>query len=84
VLDSGLAVLSLAAGPVLGAFLTGVLTRRVGAFAMLIGMAVGCAVMGWVWWNEAVGWTWFAFIGAATTGLAALASSLAVREPAHA
>jgi SSS family transporter len=84
VLDSGLAVLSLAAGPVLGAFLTGVLTRRVGALAMLIGMAVGCAVMGWVWWNEAVGWTWFAFVGASTTALVALASSVVVREPAHA
>ena len=84
VLDSGLAVLSLAAGPVLGAFLTGVLTRRVGAIAMLSGMAVGCAVMAGVWWNQAVGWTWFAFIGASTTALVALASSLVVRERAHA
>ena len=34
-------VLSLAAGPVLGAFLVGVLTTRVGAAAMLIGMIAG-------------------------------------------
>ena len=84
VLDSGLAVLSLAAGPVLGAFLTGVLTRRVGLVAMLIGMLVGCAVMGRIWWTEAVGWTWFAFIGASSTALAALAASFVVPERPHA
>src|SRR5918993_195330 len=39
VLDAGLSVLSLTTGPVLGAFLVGVLTRRVGAAAMLSGMA---------------------------------------------
>ena len=38
VLDNGLSVLSLAAGPVLGAFLVGVLTQRVGTRAMLTGM----------------------------------------------
>src|SRR5262245_16670851 len=38
VLDAGLSVLSLAAGPVLGAFLIGVLTRRVGPRAILVGM----------------------------------------------
>jgi SSS family transporter len=84
VLDAGLAVLSLAAGPVLGAFLTGVLTRRVGPIAMLIGMVAGCVVVGRVWWTEAVGWTWFAFVGATATGLVALASSAAIRERAHA
>ena len=83
VLDSGLAVLSLAAGPVLGAFLTGVLTRRVGPRAMLIGMLVGCAVVGRVWWTGAVGWTWFAFIGATVTALVALVCSFVVPERAH-
>jgi Na+/proline symporter len=47
VLDSGLSVLSLAAGPVLGAFLTGVLTTRVRSGAMLRGMAAGAAVLAW-------------------------------------
>jgi Na+/proline symporter len=45
VLDAGLAVLSLASGPVLGAFLVGVFTRRVGSAAMLAGMATGAAVL---------------------------------------
>ena len=62
-LDAGLAVLSLAAGPVLGAFLVGVLTTRVGARAMLAGMIAGVAVLAWVWWTAATAWTWYAFIG---------------------
>ena len=45
VLDAGLAVLSLTTGPVLGAFLVGVLTRHVGSRAMLGGMAAGAVVM---------------------------------------
>ncbi len=73
VLDNGLAVLSLAAGPVLGAFLVGVLNRGVGAKAMLAGMAAGIVVLSWIWWTGAVAWTWYAFIGAAVTSLAALA-----------
>jgi SSS family transporter len=73
VLDAGLAVLSLAAGPVLGAFLVGVLTRSVGAGAMLAGMAAGVAVLFAIWWTGALAWTWYAFVGAAVTGAVALA-----------
>ena len=51
VLDAGLAVLSLAAGPVLGAFLVGVLTPRVGSRAMIVGMLTGVVVLTWVWWT---------------------------------
>jgi Na+/proline symporter len=75
VLDAGLSVLSLAAGPVLGAFLVGVLTRHVTARPMLIGMAAGVAVLVVLFKTGAVAWTWYAFIGAATTALVALATS---------
>ncbi len=79
VLDAGLAVLSLASGPVLGAFLVGVLPgfRRVGATAMLAGMIAGIVVMAVLWWTGAVAWTWYAFIGAAVTAIAAVLASLA-------
>lgn len=80
VLDAGLGVLSLAAGPVLGAFLIGVLTKRVGANAMLLGMLSGVAVLGWVWGTGATGWSWYAFIGASTTMLMAGLASLVVPE----
>lgn len=75
VLDAGLAVLSLAAGPVLGAFLIGVLNRSVGSRAMLAGMAAGMVVLVAVWWTAAVAWTWYAFVGAAVTMGTALAAS---------
>jgi len=76
VLDSGLAVLSLAAGPVLGAFLTGVLTTRVRSGAMLGGMAAGAAVLAWIWLTDAYAFTWYALTGALVTGGVALLLSL--------
>jgi Na+/proline symporter len=71
VLDAGLAVLSLASGPVLGAFLVGVFTKRVRTGAMLTGMAAGAIVLIALWWTDAVAWTWYAFVGAAVTALVA-------------
>jgi SSS family transporter len=76
VLDSGLSVLSLAAGPVLGAFLTGVLTTRVRSGAMLGGMVAGATVLTWVWFTDAYAFTWFALTGALVTGGVALLLSL--------
>jgi len=78
VLDAGLAVLSLASGPVLGAFLVGVFTRRVGSAAMLAGMTAGAAVLIALWSTDAVAWTWYAFIGASVTSLVAVALSFAL------
>jgi Na+/proline symporter len=75
VLDAGLSVLSLTTGPVLGAFLVGVLTRRVGATAMIVGMAVGGVVLVIAWWTGGVAWTWYALIGAAVSAAGALAMS---------
>jgi SSS family solute:Na+ symporter len=72
VLDAGLSVLSLTTGPVLGAFMVGVLTRHVGSRAMLTGMVAGAIVMFGVWWTGALAWTWYAFVGAATTSLVSL------------
>jgi SSS family solute:Na+ symporter len=81
VLDTGLAVLSLSAGPVLGAFLVGVLTDRVGSRAMIAGMVCGIVVLGAVWWTGATAWTWYAFIGSTVTFATAwLASWVAPRE----
>jgi SSS family solute:Na+ symporter len=78
VLDSGLLVLSFAAGPVLGAFLIGVRTTRVGSTAMLIGMIAGTAAVTSLWWTGAAAWTWYSAIGAAVTGAVALIASMAL------
>jgi Na+/proline symporter len=84
VLDAGLAVLSLAAGPVLGAFLVGVLTSRVGPRAMVAGMVTGILAMIWVWWTAATAWTWYAFIGSAVTFVTAVAAGALLADPARA
>jgi SSS family transporter len=73
VLDAGLAVLSLTSGPVLGAFLVGVLSRTIGGAAMLGGMATGMAALAWLWWSTPLAWTWYALTGAVVTGLSAVA-----------
>jgi SSS family solute:Na+ symporter len=78
VLDAGLSVLSLTTGPVLGAFVVGVLTRRVRSGAVLVGMAAGAAVVCAAWWSAALAWTWYTFVGAAvTSAVAVLVTGLA-------
>ena len=77
-LDAGLLVLSFAAGPVLGAFLTGVLIPRVGSMAMLWGMIGGTAAVTYIWSATACAWTWYALIGAACTSGFAVALSFAL------
>ena len=69
----------------LGAFLAGVLTTRVGTRAMIVGMMSGIAVLVWVWAGGKTAWTWYAFIGSAVTFLAAwLASFVTPRTDQHA
>jgi SSS family solute:Na+ symporter len=75
VLDAGLLVLSFAAGPVLGAFLVGVLTTRVRSAAMVAGMLAGTAIVVSLWWTGAAAWTWYSAAGAAGTGAVALIAS---------
>lgn len=83
VLDAGLLVLSFAAGPVLGAFLTGVLTQRVGSAAMLGGMMAGVVAVTWTWYTQSAAWTWYALIGAAVTSAGALVCSLMLPRHSH-
>ena len=71
VLDAGLAVLSFAAGSVLGAFLIGTLLRRIAERDALAGMIAGLVTMTFVWGWTPVAFTWYVLIGAATTCLVA-------------
>jgi solute:Na+ symporter, SSS family len=80
VLDAGLAVLSFASGAVLGAFLLGTLLPRVAETAALIGMIVGLATMTAVWAWTPVAFTWYVFIGAATTCATAVLLSLVLPQ----
>lgn len=74
-LDAGLSVLSLTAGPILGAFLIGVSTERVGGRAMLAGIVTGAVTLFVLWYGSYVAWTWYALVGAAVTALAAAMAS---------
>ena len=83
VLDAGLAVLSFASGPVLGAFLIGTLASRIDEASVFWGMTAGLAVMTAVWWGTPIAFTWYVLIGATTT--CAVAFALAkVRRPSPA
>jgi Na+/proline symporter len=76
VLDAGLAVLSWASGPVLGAFLLGTLAPGITERQAFSGMIAGLIVMTGVWgWSLPIAFSWYVFIGAATTVLVAHALS---------
>ncbi len=83
VLDAGLLVLSFAAGPVLGAFLVGVLTDCVRSAAMVTGMLAGTAAVTWIWWTGVAAWTWYSAAGAAVTGAVALTGSALQRRASY-
>jgi SSS family solute:Na+ symporter len=80
VLDAGLAVLSFASGAVLGAFLLGTLSTRVTEGPALLGMIVGLVAMTAVWGWTPIAFTWYVFIGAATTCVTALIASAVTRR----
>jgi solute:Na+ symporter, SSS family len=72
VLDAGLAVLSWASGPVLGAFLLATLTPSITERQAFGGMIGGLVVMAIVWgWPLPIAFTWYVFVGATTTVLVA-------------
>ena len=84
VLDAGLAVLSYASGPVLGAFLLGTLTRRITEGQAFAGMLAGLVVMTLVWGWTSVAFTWYVFIGASTAiGVAWLAHGVVSSQQAR-
>jgi len=83
-LQGGLAALSYASGPTVGAFLLGVLTRRAHSLGTMIGMVSGLAISllcgmlaPYVLHTEGVAWTWNVAIGATATFVVGMAVSLA-------
>ncbi|MEO6222952.1 MAG: efflux RND transporter periplasmic adaptor subunit [Vicinamibacterales bacterium] len=76
VLDAGLAVLGLGAGPVLGAFLVAVMRRRVQPWPVASAMLVAWATVWSVWAFTSVAWPWYAAIGASVTVVLSLTLSL--------
>ncbi len=82
VLEAGLTIASIAYGGLLGVFLLGLLTRRVGENAAIAGMAAGLGAMIYVKLGTNIAWTWYVFIGTSITFLTGCLASFVVKERA--
>lgn len=77
VLQVGLTITSVTMGSVLGIFLLGILSRRTGERAGLIGMASGLAAMLILTFTSDVAWTWYVLAGTTVTVAVGLALTVA-------
>jgi solute:Na+ symporter, SSS family len=80
VLEAGLSIASILYGALLGVFLLGLLTRRVGENGAMAGMIVSMVTMYIVKRHTSVAWTWYVLIGTAATVSAGYVASLVLRE----
>jgi SSS family solute:Na+ symporter len=80
VLQAGLSIASVLYGSLLGVFLLGVLTKRVGEIAAMFGMAAGLATMLYVSLRTPIAFTWYVLIGTSVTFVAGLAASILWKE----
>jgi SSS family solute:Na+ symporter len=63
VFTAGLTIASLVYGPMLGAFLLGVTTRRANQKGIMAGMATSLLFMALVWYKTTLAWTWYVLVG---------------------
>ncbi len=83
VLQAGLSIASIVYGSLLGVFLLGLFTRRVGEIAAMCGMAVGLGLLLYVRFATPIAFTWYVMIGASATFVTAVLVSWCIKEPAH-
>jgi SSS family transporter len=83
VLQAGLSIASIVYGSLLGVFLLGLFTRRVGEVAAMCGMSVGLVLLLYVRFGTPIAFTWYVMIGASATFATAVLASLVIQEPAH-
>lgn len=76
VLQAGLSIASVVYGALLGVFLLGVLTKRVGEYAAMAGMGASLVVLVYVKWGTPIAWTWYVVIGTSVTFIVGLVASL--------
>jgi SSS family transporter len=80
VLEAGLSIASIIYGSLLGVFLLGLLTRRVGETAAMIAMIAGLALMLYIRVATPVAWTWYVLIGSSATFGTGLLFSFFLKE----
>lgn len=83
VLQAGLSIASIVYGSLLGVFLLGLFTRRVGEIAAMCGMSVGLLLLLYVRFATPIAFTWYVLIGAGATFITAILASLVIKEPSH-
>jgi Na+/proline symporter len=83
VLQAGLSIASIVYGSLLGVFLLGLFTKRVGEIAAMCGMAVGLSLLLYVRFATPIAFTWYVMIGASATFFTAVLASWCIKEPAH-
>ncbi len=72
VLEAGLTIGSIPAGALLGVFLLGVLTKKPGEKAAMVGVAAGLTAVLLVSFETRIAWTWYVLIGTVTTFLSSV------------
>ncbi len=80
VLEAGLTIASIVYGGLLGVFLLGILTRRVGERAAILGMLTGLGAVVFIKLETHIAFTWYVFIGSSLTFMTGWLSSFALRE----
>lgn len=78
ILESGLSIASVLYGALLGVFLLGVLTRRPGEWAAIVGMSAGFLTT--LMMRSHVAYTWYVLIGSSVTFVVGYGFSLLVPE----
>ncbi|MGA2133024.1 MAG: sodium:solute symporter [Bryobacteraceae bacterium] len=81
VLESGLSIASVTLGLLLGVFLLGVLTKRVGEWQALAGLLAGLVCIVYVRFCTSIAWTWWVLIGSVATFAAGYTASLFTLQP---
>jgi SSS family transporter len=80
VIEVGLQIASIAYGALLGVFLLGVLTRRVGQKGAIAGMICGLSTELYLWLGTRVPWTWYVLAGTVVTYVVGWTVGAAVGE----
>jgi Na+/proline symporter len=81
VLVAGLTIASIPFGALLGVFLLGVLTRKVGQRAAIIGVVAGLSTIIYVRFLTPIAWTWYVLIGTTATFFSGVLASRLFPEP---
>jgi len=84
VFTSGLTIASLVYGPMLGAFLLGVVTRRANQRVVMLGMAVSLACMLLIKLYTPLAWTWYVLVGATICSVVGYLTSRVMTQAAPA